>query len=75
MCYRYKQVHSKGVSIINGPYRVKTKITYSIYSIRLSMAHNMPSCRRFDFNQIHEVDHRRESTFCLRRSKINSNAI
>ena len=35
----YKQVHSKGVSIINGPYRVKTKITYSIYAIRLSMAH------------------------------------
>lgn len=36
----YKQVHSKGVSIINGPYRVKTRITYSIYAIRLSMAHN-----------------------------------
>lgn len=33
----YKQVHSKGVNIINGPYRVKTRITYSIYAIRLSI--------------------------------------
>lgn len=32
-----KQVHSKGVSIINGPYRVKTRIVYSIYAIRLSI--------------------------------------
>lgn len=32
----YKQVHSKGVNIINGPYRVKTRITYSIYIRTLS---------------------------------------